>query len=1038
MSLRFNRSSFEEYGFSEIFDIEQDVYKCVKKYSDKRYSVHYFDLNNNVERIKSFKEITNELIGKDYYKNSGAIQWNYYYYFVLDDTKAQEFNHSREKDLLEKNKSFARKFLYSESELFDYLKPFSFRDIISDESNKIDLLETWQKHLFEKGLQEIVFEKTLKSTLEKLQSKALPFDSFEIETQDKDLISKTTKENSIAELKLTNYRGYPLIRNYEFGRFNLIFGPNGTGKTSLFEAIELFYCGATKRSGGQPEENALIEVRFKGKTIFESYVPSKAGNYSLLNDRERNWYGRQSGKNKSLLYDSFNRFNFYNTDSAFLLAHENESEEDIERSFSALVLGDEVVDLEGKIINVLNEFTKENKRLVKRIDEIQNDIKSEEQKISKYSSSDDELKIKESALRNILNDKLKINISDLRDASEQARVVSILNEGKVNLDSILNIIAGTNIDGHDSYMNHVILLKKSFENIKKKEIEVKDSELRKIGFLNERETTSGKVRLLKNYLRYREDKHFKELGTHRKEFKKIIEAELLLKKQIKILSGLNLEILNHLEHSELLSTERAKHSEKMGNLNKESAAFKFKLEKIKEKIGRLDQILSEILVLGKDYGALNDRISSCPLCNQEINREDFLNALDRENDFNSDAEFEEIVKAVNNLRDEKNIIEKVLIFLQEIETAFGDSFALLRVSEIEGRIKDLNNEYEEMKKRILNLQEVQEYFNEREMNYEDFLAIERETELNFTESFKQVKVQMLNGKLKENVEAISKLDVEILDFDKNILKHNGELNLLFAEVTSVLGLVDKNLDLTNRLESILSAEKEVQHLSTVVENFKKMNFKDVRIVVLNIISSVDSWVSFISNYKSNFSLVTEAQKTLSAHNEKLTFVSSQTEVLSYIIDSLNFLNSQHGKKDALDKFIQKNRGIINAIFKKIHSPDEFLGLESSTLQLRRKRDGKDVTLNEVSTGQRSALAISVFLSLNLSLKNAPPVILIDDPVSFVDDMNILSFLDFLREVVLNGNRQIFFATANHKIAALIEKKFDFLGNNEFKKFDFHR
>jgi exonuclease SbcC len=296
----------------------------------------------------------------------------------------------------------------------------------------------------------------------------------------------------------------------------------------------------------------------------------------------------------------------------------------------------------------------------------------------------------------------------------------------------------------------------------------------------------------------------------------------------------------------------------------------------------------------------------------------------------------------------------------------------------------------------------------------------------------------LNGKLNENVEAISKLDVEILDFDKNILKHNGELNLLFAEVTSVLGLVDKNLDLTNRLESILSAEKEVQHLSTVVENFKKMNFKDVRIVVLNIISSVDSWVSFISNYKSNFSLVTEAQKTLSAHNEKLTFVSSQTEVLSYIIDSLNFLNSQHGKKDALDKFIQKNRGIINAIFKKIHSPDEFLGLESSTLQLRRKRDGKDVTLNEVSTGQRSALAISVFLSLNLSLKNAPPVILIDDPVSFVDDMNILSFLDFLREVVLNGNRQIFFATANHKIAALIEKKFDFLGNNEFKKFDFHR
>ncbi|MNY81631.1 hypothetical protein D3C86_2232880 [compost metagenome] len=61
------------------------------------------------------------------------------------------------------------------------------------------------------------------------------------------------------------------------------------------------------------------------------------------------------------------------------------------------------------------------------------------------------------------------------------------------------------------------------------------------------------------------------------------------------------------------------------------------------------------------------------------------------------------------------------------------------------------------------------------------------------------------------------------------------------------------------------------------------------------------------------------------------------------------------------------------------------------------------------------------------MDRGPKIILFDDPLTYVDDLNILSFLDYLRQLVVQENRQLFFATANQKLAGLFEKKFAFLG-----------
>jgi exonuclease SbcC len=81
------------------------------------------------------------------------------------------------------------------------------------------------------------------------------------------------------------------------------------------------------------------------------------------------------------------------------------------------------------------------------------------------------------------------------------------------------------------------------------------------------------------------------------------------------------------------------------------------------------------------------------------------------------------------------------------------------------------------------------------------------------------------------------------------------------------------------------------------------------------------------------------------------------------------------------------------LFRGIHAPQEFDGVRFNGDIFLNRRGGSECRLTEISTGQRSAL------------------------------------LDSLRELVINGNRQMFFATANAKVANLFARKFDFLGDS---------
>jgi len=275
------------------------------------------------------------------------------------------------------------------------------------------------------------------------------------------------------------------------------------------------------------------------------------------------------------------------------------------------------------------------------------------------------------------------------------------------------------------------------------------------------------------------------------------------------------------------------------------------------------------------------------------------------------------------------------------------------------------------------------------------------------------------------------------ELQEQLSKKLGEIAKLFGEDRLTLeecqrGIIkrkewrDRTQSIVKKLDAItdgivLQEEQPLSDLNTNVKLVRK-SLSEVQIAITNETKAIVV-ASEASKRRE------EIKRQLSGLEPRITRFRDVEVVFKDILE-------KHSLGSAMEAALQKNKAAIDEIFRRIHSPAEFSGLRDMTTLIR--KNGELANLQQISTGQRAALALSLFLAQNAQLRSAPPLMLIDDPIAHVDDLNCLSFLDYLREVALSGERQIIFATANEKLAALFQRKFDFLGDSEFKRYDFER
>jgi hypothetical protein len=193
----------------------------------------------------------------------------------------------------------------------------------------MNVFSIWRDRLIEAGIEKAVLgEADMPSRLALIESSS-PLPPRKPKT--KRTAAQVEVMPFIRGLELVKFREFPIQRTFEFARVNLIFGANGTGKTSLFEAIELFYCGRNKRNPDNLPEYDLLVVFDDGRR-----VPAKP-NRKLQEFRDLNlaWYGQTDVKTNTLC-SSFARFNFMDSDAPVSLA---ESTASIEDDLSKLLIG---------------------------------------------------------------------------------------------------------------------------------------------------------------------------------------------------------------------------------------------------------------------------------------------------------------------------------------------------------------------------------------------------------------------------------------------------------------------------------------------------------------------------------------------------------------------------------------------------------------------------------------------------------------------------------------------------------------------------
>lgn len=994
----------------DLTNISGDIYRGTLQIENKVAGVYYFDLSNAVpEDFESYQE---QLLSDAFYSSPGSTQWNYYL-FLLNDTISPE-----DRKKIEENDRYARKFVLSEKTFEDF-----FHIEAAEQSLQSNIITVWKTALDAADLQEVYGQETYTSVFDRFcnnqtkKNKVLPARNVQNTAERISFIDRISLKD--------NYRRYPSPRrDFGFGKVNLVQGINGAGKTSLFEAIELMLCGVSFRNVTQANPNGCIEAEYNHSRVTETYQLRNPG---LYQSRDLEWYANAYNRGNSL-YNSFNRFNYFNADAAHDFA-KSTTDADLKEALFNIILGPEYTYIQERSAKMLSRLRPEYNRLEGELAIMKEQLATAEKFIKAYVQPEN-LKSMLLVIQQVTD--LIPFVNGSYDYSKQAALVEQENN---RLQVVLENFATDNFS-FDTLAEHVSQL--AVYNTKKQEFSGSVESMKTLNHNLAEQQKLGKklernLAIIDGVLSYLQESKFMELRGLDDRIK-VVSFQKQKKEFLRnSIADISIEtILSELSFDAYIDSLNAE----LEVENKEKNVLASRINEAIGQLGKLEAVVKEIRHAGQQYLEFAPDASDCPMCNTTFSRADLvsrLSAIDHVGDEVVAGKLESDRKILDGLNDKLAGISQKLKEAEKIRNAYQtyqDTISpasvdktLERIQTLIGSIADDERELDQLK--------VTESFgrlsgkSEQEIrNLENSLAEVLGDPLIFTAS----DLPMLEDKL-------SALKTEIAGQETFLNSINEQRYALGLEIKKLLDYpADKQIDVKVAEEAL---NRQGDKLQAFLRHFSALS----SVVVVKEGDSITALKSSSDLLKAHIASqreVTQAESELNAAKEnqvkgekfiKETAVRHQR--LKRACETLVGL-SENDAEGHLAAFFEQNFGEITDIFKSIHMPREFVSLEFENTRITLIDDhGDRRKITEISTGQRSALALSIFLSLNKKLTNGPEVIMFDDPVAYIDDFNALSFIDYLRNYVLRSGKQIFFATANTRLAHLFEKKFAFLGDDGF-------
>lgn len=996
----------------DLSPIDKDIYKGVLKFDNKEAGLYYFDLSNSIP--EDFDSYQDKIFAKDFYSHPGSIQWNYYLFFLQDKVDPKL------KAKLEENDKFARKYVMEEEDFVNF-----FTDEETNDDIDSGIVGGWKGRLLKANLQDIYGNTPYAEIQRRIDSGKI---------QSAPLTTPSSASKDVLKIKFINqlilkdsYRVFPdKHRDFTLGKVNLFKGTNGVGKTSLFEAIELMLCGKTLRNLKQAVANGSVEAEFNYSKKLEKYV---TGNKNLYQDRDLEWYLSKNKSNDSLT-NSFNRFNFFNADAAYHLSSAG-SEEEIHDALNNIILGPEFGYIRERCEKFLVTIRSTYNQLDADLKKAREAKETASRTIKTYKEPDALIKATEM---------IRISAKELNFINDNSENVTLL-EGQLNelmaaLEPLIHVdftyLNKKEFDLALAAFNNQLGTFKELEDTIRKQNE-------KLPELHEqKESIKNRIEKLRQLLSYFDNNIYQELLGLNDRLKSAEHSNLTIRLIKGLLSGIDLNSLVDLEPAQkIIDKAKGEIENDKGKLGK----LEQSIDEHLSKLGKIEGLVKQIKGLGSEFLRESHSSNTCPLCQSKFEHKELeeriLGVSLYENTDNSTTIADNRLQiSILNAEIEKNQkkVDNVTAIVNAYNNLPYDTVPGLDLNVMSENLQSFLKKEEENDKLIRHLKNLDEFAKSSGKSETELRSLQALFELP-NDELSDANKEELNKQLAASIATLAQIELDLENTEKERRIKGASLKeLLGISSDETITLTKANEYLSRRNAQMGGYNEALNHLATLIHFSEEGTMSEIR-------TKISTMTNHLNTYRQEVKSQYERDEALKIDRESQHFISNNEEKFKRYEIAFNTLKDMTGNEanEELSKFFKMNFKEIVDIFRSIHTPHEFKDLkyENGELSLIGMDDNVR-KITEISTGQRSALALSIFLCLNKKLKDGPSLIMFDDPVAFIDDFNALSFLDYLRKIVLTYNRQLFFATANTRLGSLVEKKFAFLGDKDFKQWNFIR
>lgn len=1005
-----------------------DCHFCDSQTSDVEYIIIYQKDNRIIDVIENEKEWSGfqRNIYYEDIKHNHAHGLVYIIYILDDDCDNIPIQ------LIESDKTYGRKYVFTEEETITFIN--GIVKTSNDDLFAVSPVQEWDKILREGHLTACMTE----SYAAKKVDSYLNGERFDADYYDDEYSSKNENVPKVKWVKSVDTTGFRNFcfdkKTFNFGQINLFYGANGSGKTSVLEAIEYGLTGEVRRVKDF-KVKMFADLAPKVKVYdTEAGIHTFSPHFSKSNNKEieRVWYGVPTGRNKSNLNDNFNRFNAFDSEAAYKFIHESDnSEESFSSMFGNLMFGETIVDHEKKWQRFKKAFNDKYGELRNQLNDAKSWVYLYEMSLKQrnYSNKTEEIEkgLKDLQFRNSyrFSNSSSSRYNEIFDEMNSAKkYIDILISEDLDLDTFEEI--ASSISDKKKQYNRLIKQKKQFSNEISK-LTSKESTLKEQIFkeknkqrdltkkLDNINTEINNWQIVQNVLNHQDT-----IGLAHNLMEELASVDRdiyyisLIEQRPSVYDFLNLSDYTGLDMDQI-----AKIEQELSDLKAEKVDLEREYKEEKKQFGVREQKSIELRKIGKSL--INNSI--CPLCGYKYeSSKELLDLID--NSVVIDNRIEEIINKIHKteetLKEKQRILDtqKLITDAQRnLEQLKNDVPLILENPTDYQKILNYINSKDVLDKRkneivkqqtildkqgfsIKNIKACQDYIYTDQM----YLDYKNSSEKEFS-VYLEKKLQLVQNEI-----LLSKNAIE--GYENEINTHEQKEELLKSQIYHTDTLIDNlNFDSTREIEEAL-------------ENLKMKFF-------LPDVSVLRDWKRKFQEVYDKCELEIkriEAQGQIAFEKQQLDYYKSVVKSLEPKIDrcgrAVRIFENMPTLSTFVEKGIKENIQQISKFFKWMHHSGEFekLDIDESGIYAIRGMNHQIVRTYEMSTGQRSTIAMAVMFSLHIAAPDAPHFLLLDEPLATMDDTQVLNVLDILKSLAEQGT-QIFFTTANGIMIKLFKECF---------------